>query len=85
MNSAMHIELQVVARGLEIFGPLPAAELITHLVGELTEKEAWDVIVEAERIGMIERDEMVFEPLTPSEQEWRLVKGFDVKKLEIPA
>ncbi len=85
MNPAKHNGLLVVARGLEIYGPLPAAELITHIVGKLTEKEAWDVIAEAERIGMIERDEMVFEPLTPFDQEWRLVEGFDVKKLEIPA
>ena len=85
MNPAKHDGLLVVARGLEIYGSLPAADLITYLVGELTEKEAWDVIAEAERIGMIEHADMVFESATPEGQEWRLVEGFDVKKLEIPA
>ncbi len=85
MNPAKHNGLLVVARGLEIYGSLPAAELITHIVGKLTEEEAWDVIAEAERIGMIERDETVFKALTPLNQEWRLVKGFDTKKLELPA
>ena len=85
MNPARQEGLFVVAKGLKIYGPLPAAELITHIVGALTEKEAWDVIAEAERIGMIERTEMVFRPATPEGQEWRLVEGFDVKKLEIPA
>ena len=85
MNPEKHDGLLVIARGLEIYGPLPAADLITHIVGDLTEKEAWDVLAEAERIGMIERAKMVFESPTPEAKEWRLVKGFDVKKLELPA
>ena len=85
MNPARQEGLFVVAKGLKIFGPLPATELITHLVGALTEKEAWDVIAEAEKIGMIERTEMVFKAATPEGQEWRLVEGFDVEQIELPA
>ncbi len=85
MNPARQEGLFVVAKGLKIYGPLPANELITHLVGALTEKEAWDVIAEAERIGMIERAEMVFKVTTPGGQKWRLVEGFDVEQIELPA
>ncbi len=77
--------LLVIARGLSFYGPLPATELVTHIVGTLTEEEAWDVVAEAERIGMIERDEGIFGTTTREGQEWRLVEGFDIKKLEIPA
>ncbi len=85
MNPAKHNGLLVIARGLKIYGPLPAADLITHIVGKLTEEEAWDVLAEAERIGMIERAAMVFESPTREAREWRLVEGFDMKKLELPA
>ena len=71
--------------GDRIHDSLPAALLITYIVGRLTREEAWDVLAEAERIGMIERAETVFEPFTREGQEWRLVKGFDVKQLEIAA
>ncbi len=77
--------LRVIARGLSIYGPLPAAELISHTVGKLTKKEVLDVIAEAERIGMIERVDMVFRATTPEGQEWRLVEGFDVEQLKVPA
>ena len=77
--------LLVIARGLSFYGPMPAAEFITHLVGDLTEEEAWDVVAEAGRIGMIERADMVFKATSPEGQEWRLVEGFDMKKLEMPA
>ena len=77
--------LRVIARGLSIYGPLPAAELISHTVGKLTKKEVLDVIAEAERIGMIERADMVFKATTPEGQEWRLVEGFDVEQIELPA
>ena len=85
MNPARQDGLLVIARGLEIYGSLPAAELITHIVGDLTEEEAWDVLAEAERIGMIERAERLLESATRAGREWRLVEGFDVKKLGIPA
>ncbi len=85
MNPARQEGLFVVAKGLKIYGSLPAAELITHIVGALTEEEAWDVIAEAERIGMIEHADMVFRPATPLGQKWRLVEGFDVEQIELPA
>ncbi len=58
---------------------------MTRLVGKLTGEEAWDAIAAAERIGIIERTEMVFESTMPEGQEWRLVEGFDVKDLEMAA
>ncbi len=85
MNTARQDGLLVIERGLRLYGPLPAAELITYIVGRLTMEEAWDVFAEAERIGMIERDEGIFGTTTREGQEWRLVKGFDVKQLEIAA
>ena len=85
MNPERQDGLLVIARGLKIYGPLPATDLITHIVGDLTEEEAWDVLAEAERIGMIERAAMVFESPTREAREWRLVEGFDMKKLELPA
>ena len=85
MNTARQDGLLVIERGLRLYGPLPAALLITYIVGRLTREEAWDVFAEAERIGMIERDEGIFGTTTRGGQEWRLVEGFDVKKLEISA
>ncbi len=77
--------LRLIAHGLQFYGSASAAELMTRLIGFLSEKEAWDVIAEAERIGIIARDEMVFEPTNPKEQEWRFVEGFDLKRLEMLA
>ncbi len=77
--------MRLIAQGLQYYGPVSAAEIMTRLIGLFSEKEAWDVIAEAEKIGMIERAEMIFEGAAPEEQEWRLVKGFDVEQLEIPA
>ena len=85
MDLARQDALRVIARGLSIYGPLPATELVTHIVGDLTEEEAWDVVAEAGRIGMIEHADMVFKAATPKGQKWRLVEGFDMKKLEMPA
>ena len=48
-------------------------------------EEAWGTIAAAERIGIIERIEMVFESTMPEGPEWRLVEGFDVKELEMAA
>ena len=78
-------DLRFIARGLELYGTVPSAEFITRLMGPLSEKDAWDVIAEAERIGMIEHADMIIGAATPEEQEWRLVRGFDMKKLEMPA
>ncbi len=79
--------MRFIARGLGIYGSLPATELVTRIMGDLTggEEEAWDVVAEGERIGMIERVDMVFRAVMPNGQEWRLVEGFDMKKLEMPA
>ncbi len=85
MNPAKRDGLGVIASGLQFYGSASAAEIMTRLKGPLSEEEVWEVIAEAERIGMIERDEMVFEPATPIEQEWRFVKGFDVERLELLA
>ena len=85
MDPARQDALRVIARGLSIYGPLPATELVTHIVGKLTEEEAWDVVAEAERIGMIEHADMIFRAATPKGQEWRLVEGFDVERLELLA
>ena len=85
MNPAQREGMRLIANGLQYYGSASAAELMTRLKGSLSEKEAWEVIAESERIGMIEHDEMIVEPTTQREQEWRLVKGFDVEQLEIPA
>ncbi len=85
MNTARQDGLLFIERGLRIHDSLPAALLITYIVGRLTREEAWDVLAEAERIGMIERDEGIFGTTTREGQEWRLVEGFDTKKLEISA
>ena len=77
--------LKLIWNGLHFYGDVQAAEIMTKLTESLSEKEAWDVIAEAERIGMIEHAEMVFEAQTPKEQEWRLVEGFDPKRLDMLA
>ncbi len=87
MNPERQDAMRFIARGLGIYGPLPATELVTRIMGDLTggEEEAWDVVAEAGRIGMIEHADMVFKAATPKGQKWRLVEGFDMKKLEMPA
>ncbi len=85
MNAAQQRGMLVIVRGLRLYGSVPSAEIITRLIGPLSEKEIWDLIAEAEKIGVIEHADMVVEAITPREQEWRLVKGFDVKQLEIAA
>ncbi len=81
MDPARFEGLKLIGHGLQFYGIVAAAEIMTKLMGFLSEEEAWDVIAEAERIGMIERAEMVFEAPEPKYQEWRLVNGFDLKRL----
>ena len=84
MNTARRESLRLIAYGLKFYETASAGELITRLIGLVSEKEAWDLIDEAKRIGMIERVDMVLEPPTRNEQEWRLIKSFNVERLEIP-
>lgn len=76
--------LRLIANGLQYYRSAPSYELITRLVGLVpTERDAWDVINEAEKIGLIEEEEAV--TTTPLNKEWRLCKKFDLSRLEIPA
>ncbi len=84
MNTARREALRLIAYGLQFYGSVSGGELMTRLIGLLSEKEAWGIIAEAERMGMIEHAEMIFESSDPRAQEWRLVKGFNVERLEIP-
>ncbi len=85
MNAAQQKGMLDIVRGLRLYGSVPSAEIITRLIGPLSEKEIWDLIAEAEKIGVIERAEMIVEAITPREQEWRLVEGFNEEQLEISA
>ncbi len=85
MNPAWRDDLRLIANILQYCGSAPLEELITRIVGSLSEKEAWDVIAEAKRIGMIEPVETPMEPIIPEGREWRLVRGFDMTQLGMPA
>ncbi len=85
MNPAWRDDLRLIANILQYCGSAPSAEIITRIVGSLSEKEAWDVIAEAKRIGMIEPVEVPVEPTIHEGMEWRLVRGFDMTQLEIHA
>lgn len=77
--------LRLIANGLQYYRSAPSYELITRLVGLVpTERDAWEVINEAEKIGLIEEEEAAV-TTTPLNKEWRLCKKFDLSRLEIPA
>ena len=85
MDTAQERGIRLIAHGLEFYGSASGAELMTRLIGLMSEGEAWKTIAEAERIGMIEPVEALVEPRTPEQVEWRLVKGYDTSRLEMRA
>ena len=88
MDTAQDRGIRLIAHGLRFYGPVPAAELLTRLVGLMSEGEAWETIAEAQRIGMIEpvrtaMDNAVPGGVAPEQREWRLVRGYDLGWLNV--
>lgn len=77
--------LRLIASGLQHYRSAPSYEIISKLVGIApSEREALQVINEAERIGLIEEEEAArAAATTPLSKEWRLCKKFDLRKIGI--
>jgi len=84
MDEARREGLRIIANGLRFYGSAPSYERARRLMGVLSELDAWETIDEAERIGLIEPDEMPVSPTRLSKR-WRLAKGFDMARLGIRA
>jgi len=77
--------LRLIANGLLYYKSAPSYELMNRLVAMApSEREAWEVINEAERIGLIE-EETAAVTTTALNKEWRLCKEFDLRRLGLPA
>ena len=85
MNAPQRDGLRLIAHGLQYYRSVSSGELMARLVGPLSREEAWDVIAEAQKMGMIEPIDTPARPIARHEQKWSLVRGFDASVLETPA
>jgi len=77
--------MRFLLNGMRHSQSAPARELITRFTSLLgSEEAAQEAIEEAERIGLLVRDDLISNP-TPLEREWRLSKTFDSRQFEVPA
>ena len=83
MKAPHYDDLRLIAHGLRFYGKASSAELINRLIGSLSRKESWEVIAEAERIGMIEPAGPFVENMPPEVKMWRLVEGYDLGWLDM--